>query len=121
MTLVDTSVWVDHLRLARAQSPLPALLVSGLVMTHPFVIGELALGHLCPDRASILRDLAVLPGSPVLSDAEVHALIDANRLSGTGIGWVDAHLLGSALIGGVKLLTGDRRLRLTAIRLGVAA
>jgi len=117
--LVDTSVWVDHLR-AR-DSRLVALLRTGRVLAHPFVIGEIALGNL-NQRQAVLDDLARLPQATVARDDEVLHFIDWNGLAGTGIGYVDAHLLASVQLGaGTALLTRDKRLRSAAIRLNLAA
>jgi hypothetical protein len=117
--LVDTSVWVDHLRVGDAY--LAALLNSGRVLGHPFVIGELALGNL-KRRAGILADLADLPRAEVATDAEVLRFIDDKALFALGIGYVDAHLLASVrLTAGAALWTRDKRLAGVAERLGIAA
>ena len=92
MILVDTAVWVDHLR--RNDQALGALLNAGQVVTHPFVIGELAMGYLEPGR-TILEALADLPQSRPASDEEVLHMIDRQRLFGLGLGYVDSHLLAS--------------------------
>lgn len=106
--LVDTSVWIDHLH--RADLRLAALLESGLVVVHPMVIGELALGNI-RDRATVLALLSNLPMSPSAADGEVLALIEARSLHGKGLSLVDTHLLASALIGSdVRVWTRDRRL-----------
>ena len=119
MILVDTSVWVDHLRAADAR--LRACLEEGLVLTHPFVIGEIALGTL-RQRQVVLAALGSLTTATLATDAEVLHLIGHAALAGRGIGYVDAHLLASArLTGGVRLWTRDRRLRLAAEELGLAA
>jgi predicted nucleic acid-binding protein len=117
--LVDTSVWVDHLR--RGDANLASLLNRGQVMTHPFVIGELALGHLKP-RESILRALADLPQTSVAAEPEVLHFIDRHALFGTGISYIDAHLLAAAkLTAGVSIWTRDKHLSLVADRLELAA
>ena len=118
MILVDTSIWVDHLRHGRG--PLDELLEQELVVMHPFVVGELACGHLHP-RKEILRLLATLPHLNIAQHAEVLHLIEARGLAGSGLGWVDAHLLAATLIAGTTLLTRDRDLRRVASRIGVAA
>lgn len=106
--LVDTSVWIDHLH--RGERQLQELLEAGLVVAHPMVIGELALGSI-RDRTTVLGLLADLPASPVATDAEVLALIEARGLMGTGLSLVDTHLLASALVAGdVRIWTRDRRL-----------
>lgn len=118
MTLVDTSVWVEHLRHGRPR--LAALLAEGQVLCHPFVIGELACGHLS-NRASILHLLGALPAAPLASHDEVLRLVEARRLHGSGLGWVDAHLLASALLARSPLWTLDRRLALAASSVGIGA
>ncbi len=107
MILVDTSVWVHHLR--HSDDYLSALLASGLVFSHPMVIGELSCGNL-KNRAQFLADLKSLPLSTRARDEDVYALLDRHRLFGKGIGWIDAHLLASALIGRSGLWTRDRSL-----------
>jgi hypothetical protein len=108
MILVDTSVWVDHLRNGNAR--LAALLDDAEVATHPHVIGELACGNL-RNRAAILFLLDNLPRVSVATDAEVLIYIEEHRLMGRGIGYIDAHLLAaSALSGSMQMWTLDRRL-----------
>lgn len=108
MILVDTSVWVDHLR--SGDNQLARLLVQQSVLCHPFIIGELMLGQLS-NRSAILNDLENLPAAPVASDTEVRWLVDLHRLPGSGIGYVDAHLAASALLCGARgLWTRDKRL-----------
>lgn len=114
--LVDTSVWVDHL--ARGNPALAELLEAGEVETHPFVVGELALGNL-RWREGILGYLEELPSVPSAEHAEVLHLVEERRLAGSGLGWVDAHLLASALIEGTRLWTLDRSLAAAAAGLGV--
>jgi predicted nucleic acid-binding protein len=114
--LVDTSVWVNHLR-----SGLPSLaaaLNNREVMIHPWVIGELACGNL-RDRNHVLDLLQSLPTATVATDAEVLRLIEQQQLMGRGIGYVDAHLLGSARLSSCRIWTDDRRLRNLALELGV--
>ena len=119
MILIDTSVWVDHLRVGDAA--LERLLDSGAVLGHPFVIGELALGNL-RQRNFVLNALRELPQATAVADEEVLHFIDRRALFGLGIGYVDAHLLASArLTADAKLWTRDRRLRAVAMRLGLAA
>ena len=119
MILVDTSVWIDHLRSFDAQ--LFERLDEAVVCTHPMVIGELALGSL-RDRRSVLDLLMNLPSTLAATHAEVLAMIEALSLYGAGLGLVDAHLLAAARIdAGVRLWTRDRRLLVAAERLGVAA
>lgn len=118
MILVDTSVWVDHLR--SGDRELAGRLEAGEVMAHPFVIGELALGNL-RQRELVLGALSELPAATVASDAEVLILIERQPLHGLGIGYVDAHLLASAMLTpDAALWTRDARLRDAATRLGLA-
>lgn len=117
MILVDTSVWVDHLR--RADPFLADALAAGLVLAHPFVIGELACGVL-PGRAEVLSLLHELPFAAVASPAEALGFIDRHALAGRGVGYVDVHLLASAKITRSAVLwTKDRRLAAIADELGV--
>ena len=116
MILVDTSVWIDHLRLGSER--LRSLLQDNQVLCHPFVIGELACGNL-HNRNEILHLLEALPGAPVADHSEVLHLINAHRLYGHGLGWIDVHLLASALITGCELWTSDRLLHTLADRVGL--
>ena len=119
MILVDTSVWVDHLR--QADEGMREHLAAGNVATHPMVLGEIACGNL-PRREETLAQLRALPGLKALDDEAVVALIESNKLMGRGIGFVDAHLLGAVLAGpvGTLLWTRDRRLHELANESGVA-
>ena len=116
MVLVDTSVWIQHFR--RTQPLLVELLEQGEVACHAMILGELACGHLA-DRRQVLRDLAVLPLAGACEDSEVMHLIDHRRLYGTGIGWVDAHLLASVLTHELRFWTLDTAFAKQAARLGV--
>ena len=118
MILVDTSVWIDHLR--KGDAGLKALLGAGQVLIHSFVIGELALGNL-RQRDAILQSLNDLPPAVMAGDSEVLGFIERNALFGLGIGCVDAQLLASARLSAALLWTHDRRLHEVAIRLGFAA
>ena len=118
MILVDTSVWVDHLRSGDAK--LVDLLERANVIMHPFVVGEIACGSL-RDRLSILELLQDLPAAAVAEGEEVLGFVERHVLHGKGIGYVDVHLLASvALTEGAKLWTRDKRLRLVAQALGCA-
>jgi len=117
MTLVDTSVWVDHLR--RGNSRLVRLLQGDEVLTHPFVVGELACGSLAR-RDETLTLFGTLPKSPVADDEEVLGLLEARRLYGRGLGWIDVHLLASAILGGCPIWTLDKSLADAAQAVGVA-
>jgi predicted nucleic acid-binding protein len=114
--LVDTSVWVEHLRLG--VSRLATLLQEGEVLIHPWVIGELACGNL-RNRSQVLDLLQGLPMATVASDAEVLLLIEREQLMGRGIGYIDAHLLASARLSHCRLWTQDRRLAAVAQEQGL--
>lgn len=119
MILVDTSVWVDHLR--AGERALVRLLDHGLVLAHPWVTGELALGHLS-QRQDLLGLLTGLPSAEIATDAEVLALIAAEQLYGLGIGYVDAQLLSATrLTADARLWTADQRLAAVARRLRLLA
>ena len=119
VTLVDTSVWVDHLR--AANPTLARLLDRGEVLGHPFVVGEIALGDL-RQREPILRALFRLPSAAVATHAEVLHFIEAGALFARGVGYVDVHLLAAVrLTAGARLWTHDKRLRELALGLGLAA
>ena len=120
MILVDTSIWIDHLR--QFNEYLADLLERDQVLMHPFVLGELALGSIKDQKRTIAR-LSKLRVAAVASPAEVLTLIDNRRLHGTGIGYVDAHLLAAIYTSsavGLQLWTRDRRLRVVAERLEIA-
>ena len=118
MILVDTSIWVDHLR--AGDDGLAAALERGLVFTHPFIVGELACGRI-RNRQEVLGLLRSLPVVPVATDDEALQYIDSHQLMGRGIGYVDVHLLAStALADGPRLWTRDRRLAEVANELGTA-
>lgn len=118
MILADTSVWVDHLR--TNDTALATLLDRGVILAHPFVIGELALGNL-RQREIVLNALSDLPQASVATDAEVRHFIDRHTLFGHSIGYVDAHLLAAVqLTAGAELWTKDKRLRGVAVQLGLA-
>ena len=116
MILVDTSIWVDHLR--KGNKRLTTLLNDTQVACHPFVIGELACGNL-KNRRRILDLLADLPRVDLAQHSEVLELVETRKLSGQGIGWIDAHLLASALLSGTPLWTADKRLRGLSALLGI--
>ncbi len=117
MILVDTSIWVDHLRSDVPQ--LTAALQECAVFIHPWVIGELACGNL-RDRCRVLELLQGLPAARVASPAEVLILIEQHQLMGRGIGFVDAQLLASAKLTHCTLWTHDRRLAELAQALGIS-
>lgn len=118
MLLVDTSVWIDHLR--KGDAALAKALLNDLVITHPHVLGELALGNL-KDRSAVLILLRNLPEAVVATDDEVQTMIEEHSLFGRGIGYTDAHLLAAArLTPQARLWTRDKRLSAVAgdLRLG---
>lgn len=115
--LVDTSVWIDHLR--QGNDALAAGLEAGEVWCHPFIQGELACGNL-GNRAEILSLLDALPWAPMATHGEVLAMVEDRGLMGRGLGWMDAHLLASCLLASLPLWTLDRRLAEAALALGIA-
>lgn len=118
MILVDTSVWVDHLR--RGDANLARLLDASLVLMHPFVLGEIACGSL-PDRTLVLELLHNLPEAEVADTDEVLRLIERNALHGKGLGYVDIHLLAAVkLTPEAALWTRDKRLLAAAQAQGLA-
>ncbi|MGH9056802.1 MAG: type II toxin-antitoxin system VapC family toxin [Acidimicrobiales bacterium] len=119
MILVDTSVWVDHLRVGHRQ--LARLLDRGWVLAHPWVTGELALGHLS-HRQDVLGLLGRLPQAEVATDSEIVALMERRQLYGLGIGYVDAQLLtATQLTQEARLWTADKRLAAAGSRLSLLA
>jgi predicted nucleic acid-binding protein len=116
MVLVDSSVWIDHLRAGDAR--LEALLDEGEVVSHPFVLGELACGNIS-NRRQILVFLHSLPRTILAGQDEVMSMIEAHRLMGMGLGFIDVHLLASARLAGTPLWTRDLQLRKAAAALDV--
>ena len=117
MILVDTSVWIDHLR--AGDGHLARLLEEGAVLGHPWIMGELALGNLAR-RDEILGLMNGLPQAVVAQDGEILRLIEQERLFGAGIGYIDAQLLAAArLTADTALWTRDRRLSVVAVRFGL--
>jgi predicted nucleic acid-binding protein len=112
MILVDTSVWVDHFR--RSNSRLEALLLDEQVLTHPYVIGELACGNL-RKRQKILSLLAALPVAAVADTSEVMNVIERERLYARGLGWVDVNLLAAARLSSCQFWTLDKQLSSAAL------
>lgn len=118
MILVDTSVWIDHLR--RNNPALVAMLDAGQVLMHPFVLGEIACGTLA-HRAEVLALLGQLPAAPVATESEALGYLERHGLMGRGIGYIDVHLLAAtALTGDAALWTTDKRLAKTAADLHLA-
>jgi hypothetical protein len=119
VVLVDTSVWIDHLR--KSELKLHDLLLNEEVVTHPFVRLELALGSIA-HRDQVLADLALLPHVPVAGTEELFRLLELRRLYRRGIGITDLHLAASALFDpSIKLWTRDRRLGEIADELRIRA
>lgn len=117
MVLVDTSVWIDHLRSTNPE--LDSLQDQRQIFIHPMVIGELACGNI-RDRVKVLRYLSRLSQIPVAIDRDVLFLIERHQLMGTGIRYIDAHLLTACVLhGATQLWALDRRLMAAADRLGV--
>ena len=114
MVLVDTSIWVVHLRQGSRQ--LEKLLSDAEVICHPFIIGELACGNL-KNRNEIISLLQSLPMAPTIEFDEFLFFIDRNHLMGKGVGFVDVHLLASAQLVGVPLWTADKKLKSSADQL----
>ena len=119
MIVVDTSVWIDHLR--AGDERLVQLLVAGQVLVHPYVVGELALGNL-RNRDTVLTTLQEMPQAGVATESEVLRFIGEQALFGMGIGYVDAHLLAAVRrTPGSLLWTRDKRLLAACAQLGIAA
>ena len=117
MILADASVWISHFRYG--ESKLAECLSEGTVLMHPCVSGELACGNL-KDRTTILYELQELPAAELASDVEAFALLDRHKLWGRGIGWIDVHLLISAMLSSCQLWTLDKCLNACARDLGLA-
>jgi predicted nucleic acid-binding protein len=116
MILVDTSVWIGHFR--KHDAALFQMLIDGRVGTHPFILGELACGNF-KNRAGVLTALRALPAVPVADEAEAYYLLETYRLWGTGMGWVDLHVLTAAAVAGWRLLTFDAAMQRAAAKVGV--
>lgn len=116
MILVDSSVWINHLR--DGDRHLEELLYDGDVLCHEFIIGELACGNL-KNRKEIISLLQALPTCPKIEFNEYLYFIEKRQLNGRGIGFVDIHLLASSQLGRIKLWTADKRLTATATSLGL--
>ena len=116
MILVDTSVWVNHLK--NGDPLLSKLLMDGEVVCHPFIVGELACGSLS-DRGKFLMLLKELPMATVIDHDEFMTFVEKQKLWGQGLGFVDVHLLASARLNGVKLWTADNSLQKAAHKYGL--
>ena len=108
MTLVDTSIWVHHLRYGNDE--LRELLEKGEVLCHPFVVGELACGSIA-NRNEVLELLKALPMASIAEHDEVVQFLHERRLYGRGLGWIDMHLLASVILSNATLWTTDRALK----------
>lgn len=113
--LVDTSIWIDHLRGSHAG--LRSLLKDDVVVTHAFVLGELVLGGLSD---STRADLERLRRVEDVSHDEAMHFVETNSIAGSGVGWVDIHLLAASLVNGCLLWTKDRALANAAREIRVA-
>lgn len=117
MLLVDTSIWVDHFR--KGVPALVQALQDEQVLSHPFVLGELACGNI-RNRGEVLGLLRELPFAATATDEEALTFIEQRNLMGRGVGYIDIHLLASAVLTSASLWTDDRRLMALARELGVA-
>lgn len=115
MTLVDTSIWIDHLRMRNER--LAGLLDDHVVAMHPFVLGELLLGGLAP---ATHVEMQLLPRAEIVTHEEVVEMIARWRLARRGLGYVDAHLAASAMISHGTVLTRDKRLQAVVEEMGVS-
>jgi predicted nucleic acid-binding protein len=118
LILVDSSVWIDHRRAGNGQ--LRRLVDAGRVLTHFFIIGEVALGSI-KQRDIVPVALSDLPRPQVSTDSEVLGFIERQNLFGRGIGCVDAHLLAAArLTAGAGIWKIVRKLHQVCVDLGLA-
>ncbi len=118
MILVDTSIWIDHLR--ASDSRLVALLDSQQVSVHPWVTGELACGNLA-NRSTVLYLLRSQPQARVATEDEVLFFMERHRVFGKGVGYLDMHLLASAALENLKIWTRDKRMGDIAALVGLSA
>jgi predicted nucleic acid-binding protein len=116
MVLVDTSIWVSHLR--HGNSRLQKLLHEGRVVSHPFIIGELACGNLS-NRSEIISLMQSLPMLDVVEHEELLLFIEHKKMMGTGLGFVDIHLMAAAILSGIPLWTQDKKLKQACSRLSI--
>lgn len=114
--LVDTSVWIKHLR--EGDQNLIRLLEQGLVASHPFIIGELACGAI-KNRYEIIGLLNDLPSADILDHSDIMEFIENRKIMNKGLGYIDVHLLGSALVSETPLWTFDKALRKIANQLSI--
>ena len=119
MILVDTSVWVSFFRGDDRAAELADRLETNEVLLHPWVLGELLLDGLGPNREQVVEDLGRLPEAPRIADEEVLDLVLVRGLAGQGVGWVDSQLLASALVAECAIWTFDGNLARVAEELGI--
>lgn len=117
MVIIDTSIWVDHLR--KGNLHLEKLLLNAEVVCHPFIIGELACGNI-KNRSEFLSLIQTLPMAPIIDPDEFLYFVEQNKLMGRGIGFVDVHLLASARLSEIPLWTFDKKLKSVSIELNIA-
>jgi predicted nucleic acid-binding protein len=117
VVLLDSSVWIDHLR--KADLAVTALLEEHDVLCHPFVIGELACGSLAR-RQAVVNTLSALPMATLAENHEVLSYIDTHKLFSLGLGFIDIHLLASCTLSFTTIWTRDRRLNEAALALGLS-
>jgi len=117
VVIVDTSIWVTHLR--QGSRHLSELLLDAQAVCHPFIVGELACGNI-KNRVEFLSLLQSLPMAPTVSLDELLYFIDRHAVMGMGIGFVDAHLLASAQLSSTPLWTSDKKLKSAATKLEVS-
>ena len=116
MVLVDTSVWISHLR--HGNSRLQKLLQDNKVVSHPFIIGELACGNI-GNRIEIISLMQSLPMLDVVENEELLLFIENNKMMGSGIGFIDVHLMAAAMLAGTSLWTYDKKLKLACSHLNI--
>ena len=116
MVLVDTSVWVRHLR--EGDSDLEQLLNNGELMCHPYIVGELACGNM-KNRHEVISLLQLLPLATLARHEEILQFIEMNHLMGKGLGYIDIHLAASAVLSGVPILSYDKKLNEVSEGLGI--
>ena len=117
MILVDTSVWIDHFH--HSDEDLRELLLSNQVCIHPYILGELSCGNIS-NRKEVLSLLRTLRRIDLVLDEEVFTLMEQRNLYGKGLGFIDIHLLASAMIHHLPIWTRDKSLRLVAGQLGIS-
>lgn len=116
MIIVDTNVWIDHFR--SADTHLIELIETDKAFIHPYTIAEIGLASLA-NRSKVIEQLEMFWLVPVAAHQEVMAMIDLNKLAGTGVGYVDCHLLTAALLTGGQVWTRDKRLEMQTGKLGI--